>query len=40
MIMVETCKPDEIVPAALRKYLRWDHRHDRMAAGSRRGRPG
>jgi hypothetical protein len=20
--------PDEIVPAALRIYLRWDHRHD------------
>jgi hypothetical protein len=25
------CAPDEIVPAALREYLRWDHRHDAMA---------
>jgi hypothetical protein len=23
---------DEVVPAALRTYLRWDHRHDAMAA--------
>ena len=26
------CKPDEIVPAALREFLRWDSRHDAMAA--------
>jgi hypothetical protein len=26
-----TCLPDEIVPAVLREYLRWDHRHDEMA---------
>jgi hypothetical protein len=24
--------PDEIVPEELRTYLRWDHRHDEMAA--------
>jgi hypothetical protein len=24
------CEPHEIVPAALRTYLRWDHRHDTM----------
>jgi len=25
-------QPDEIVPADLRTYLRWDHRHDDAAA--------
>jgi hypothetical protein len=25
-------RPDEIVPAALRTHLRWDQRHDAMAA--------
>jgi hypothetical protein len=25
------CVPDEIVPQALRQYLRWDSRHDAMA---------
>jgi hypothetical protein len=24
-------RQDEIVPAGLRMYLRWDHRHDAMA---------
>jgi hypothetical protein len=28
---IHACKPDEIVPAALREYLRWDHRHDSAA---------
>ena len=27
-----SCKPHEIVPRALREYLRWDSRHDEMAA--------
>jgi hypothetical protein len=26
------CEPHEIVPGGLRKYLRWDHRHDAMVA--------
>jgi hypothetical protein len=26
------CKPHEIVPEGLRKYLRWDHRHDATVA--------
>jgi hypothetical protein len=26
------CTPHEVVPAALREYLRWDSRHDRTAA--------
>src|SRR5262249_3747354 len=25
------CKPDEIVPAALREFLQWDFRHDAVA---------
>jgi hypothetical protein len=30
--MTHVPKPDEIVPAALRQQLRWDARHDAMAA--------
>jgi hypothetical protein len=26
---LEVCEPDEIVPHALRGFLRWDDRHDR-----------
>jgi len=30
--MAMTSVPNEVVPHALRTYLRWDHRHDEMAA--------
>jgi hypothetical protein len=30
--MTHICKPDEVVPAALRSQLRWDSRHDDAAA--------